>query len=83
MLLRARSKYFFAFALGHTLLFRGLRVRIGMHSGIDSSLDVFKNPSSGRTRYVGRSMAVAKAVCDAAQGGMVLLSQDAFQNVSG
>jgi hypothetical protein len=54
---------------------RGLRVRLGMHSGIHESSDAVFNKTSGRVMYGGLPLATAKAVGDCGQGGMVLLSQ--------
>eukprot|EP00983_Pelagomonas_calceolata_P116788 1160350-Pelagomonas_calceolata.AAC.2 len=36
---------------------------------------------AGRAQYSGPAMAAAKAVVDAAQGGMVLISPETFQQV--
>lgn len=58
------------------LLFRGMRVRMGMHSGLHAATDMAYHPRMARTRYSGVPMAVAKAVSGAAAGGMVLLSSE-------
>ncbi|KAJ9508780.1 hypothetical protein QJQ45_028090 [Haematococcus lacustris] len=60
------------------LVFSGLRVRCGVHTGVESARDVFFNSSCARTQYRGPSLALARAVCDAAQGAQVLLSQACF-----
>lgn len=60
------------------LVFRGLRVRLGLHTGISSAADVIENKVSGRVEYAGVPLALAKAVSDAGHGGMVLLSGDTF-----
>ncbi|KAG2499152.1 hypothetical protein HYH03_002734 [Edaphochlamys debaryana] len=60
---------------GGVLVFRGLRVRIGLHSGITSAQDVSRNATSGRMTYSGYPLRLAKAVSDAAHGGMVLFSE--------
>ncbi|KAJ9510149.1 hypothetical protein QJQ45_015621 [Haematococcus lacustris] len=60
------------------LVFSGLRVRCGVHTGVDSARDVFFNSSCARTQYRGPALALARAVCDAAQGAQVLLSQACF-----
>lgn len=62
---------------GHQLLLlRGIRVRMGIASGANAA-DVSTSPADGRTRYGGRLLATARALCYAASGGMVLLSDDA------
>ncbi|KAG2486621.1 hypothetical protein HYH03_014678 [Edaphochlamys debaryana] len=56
------------------LLLAGLRVRMGVHSGIRLASDVGYSSVMQRYHYAGRPMAAAKAVAGAASGGMVLLS---------
>lgn len=56
------------------LAFRGLRVRMGLHSGISKASDVADNRASARTVYGGACAGVVRCVSDCAQGGMVLLS---------
>ncbi|KAL6751778.1 hypothetical protein V8C86DRAFT_3029931 [Haematococcus lacustris] len=63
---------------GSALIFRGLRVRMGMHTGITDPADVVFEPVSGRTIYTGPCMELARAVSDAAPGGGLLLSAEAF-----
>ncbi|KAJ9532991.1 hypothetical protein QJQ45_018077 [Haematococcus lacustris] len=66
----------------HTrLVFRGLRVRVGLHSGVYEGSDALLNKTTGRMQYGGRPLAMAKAVGDVGQGGMVLLSQSAFEQL--
>ncbi|KAL6754411.1 nucleotide cyclase [Haematococcus lacustris] len=66
----------------HTrLVFRGLRVRVGLHSGVHEGSDALLNKTTGRMQYGGRPLAMAKAVGDVGQGGMVLLSQSAFEQL--
>ncbi|KXZ46692.1 hypothetical protein GPECTOR_41g656 [Gonium pectorale] len=57
------------------LLYRGLRVRMGMHSGVASEAEVQYNRASGRVVYPGRSLQLAKAVSDAGRGGQTTLTQ--------
>ncbi|KAL6747219.1 hypothetical protein V8C86DRAFT_3148514 [Haematococcus lacustris] len=63
------------------LVFRGLRVRVGLHSGVHEGSDALLNKTTGRMQYGGRPLAMAKAVGDVGQGGMVLLSQAAFEQL--
>ncbi|KAG2496557.1 hypothetical protein HYH03_005380 [Edaphochlamys debaryana] len=53
-----------------TLVFRGLRVRMGVHCG---ATEVCRNATSGRLVY-GQAMQVARAVSDAGAGGLTLLT---------
>ncbi|KAG2481897.1 hypothetical protein HYH03_019141 [Edaphochlamys debaryana] len=63
-----------AAGLAHsTVLFRGLRVRMGMHCGLGEA-EVSDNKASGRITYPGRALQMAKAVSDAGRGGHVTLS---------
>ncbi|KAG1664272.1 hypothetical protein FOA52_009774 [Chlamydomonas sp. UWO 241] len=62
------------------VVFRGLRVRVGMHSGV-AKTDVERNTTAGRMFFTGMPLALAKAVGDAGAGGMVLLTQDAFERL--
>ncbi|KAF5830917.1 hypothetical protein DUNSADRAFT_13849 [Dunaliella salina] len=66
---------------GQLLVLRGLRVRMGMASGVERQEDVHLNSAQGRVQYSGPAMAAAKAVVDAAQGGMVLISPETFQQI--
>ncbi|GFH27984.1 guanylate cyclase domain-containing protein, partial [Haematococcus lacustris] len=60
------------------LVFSGLRIRCGVHTGVSSAQDVSYNTSSARMQYSGAPLALARAVCDAAQGAQILLSQACF-----
>ncbi|KAG2490411.1 hypothetical protein HYH03_011211 [Edaphochlamys debaryana] len=60
------------------LMFRGLRVRIGMASGVPSAHDVNYVSGEARMHYSGPCMRLARAVQDAAAGGQVLLSDSTF-----
>lgn len=59
----------------------GLRVRMGMHSG--RPLPPTKHEITGRSRYAGRSVAIAKAVEDLCHGGQILLSGASFSQING
>jgi len=63
------------------LVLRGLRVRMGAASGLERQEDVQMKGAQGRAQYSGPAMAAAKAVVDAAQGGMVLISPETFQQI--
>ncbi|KAG2501111.1 hypothetical protein HYH03_000929 [Edaphochlamys debaryana] len=58
---------------GAMILFRGLRVRMGLHSGV-REYEIARNRTSGRFTFSGACIRLAKAVADAAHGGVVLLS---------
>ncbi|KAG2490415.1 hypothetical protein HYH03_011215 [Edaphochlamys debaryana] len=60
------------------VVFRGLRVRIGMASGVPSAHDVNYVSGEARMHYSGPCMRLARAVQDAAAGGQVLLSDSTF-----
>eukprot|EP00198_Chlamydomonas_reinhardtii_P000604 XP_001689939.1 predicted protein [Chlamydomonas reinhardtii] len=64
----------------YLLAFRGMRVRMGLHSGADVS-EVSLNKATGRTQYSGTFMTEAKAVCDSAHGGQVVLSPTVFKQL--
>ncbi|KAG1676531.1 hypothetical protein FOA52_000074 [Chlamydomonas sp. UWO 241] len=63
-----------------TIVFNGLRVRVGMHSGA-SKTDVERNSTAGRHFFTGAPLALAKAVGDAGAGGMVLLTHNTFERL--
>ncbi|KAG1667642.1 hypothetical protein FOA52_004669 [Chlamydomonas sp. UWO 241] len=69
-----------AVAMDQATVFKGLRVRIGMHSGVQT-VDVERNATSGREVFGGVLLAAAKTVGDAGAGGMVLLSQETFKRL--
>lgn len=62
-------------------VFGGLRVRVGLHSGVAQG-DVGFNSTSGRRQYVGDALMETKRVCDAGQGAMVLLSSSCFSQLA-
>ncbi|KAG2494775.1 hypothetical protein HYH03_007019 [Edaphochlamys debaryana] len=55
------------------LVFAGLRVRVGLHSGVQAK-DITYNPATARVTYSGDSLRTAKCVCDCASGGQVIMS---------
>jgi class 3 adenylate cyclase len=60
---------------------RGLRVRMGVHSG--RPLPPTKHEVTGRWRYAGRSVAIAKAVEELCHGGQILVSGSSFSQING
>ena len=60
-------------------VFRGLRVRVGIHSGCAEDVTVHENTK--RVVYGGRVLKVAKAVSDAPCGGQIIMSGDALAAV--
>jgi class 3 adenylate cyclase len=63
------------------LLFRGLRVRIGLHSGLIDPASIKHNPSNGHLQYGGTALSTTMSVCGAGHGGMVLMSGATFSLV--
>ncbi|KAG2488551.1 hypothetical protein HYH03_012870 [Edaphochlamys debaryana] len=61
---------------GGRLLLAGLRVRMGVASGVRLESDVTFSSVMQRTHYGGVPMAIAKAVTSAAAGAMVLISAE-------
>eukprot|EP00899_Mesostigma_viride_P017695 jgi/Mesvir1/25927/Mv25943-RA.2 len=62
-----------------TFLYRGLRVRMGIHIGMPESCTMHAN---GRQHYQGEVVEVTKAIQDAAaSGGQVLVSMPAWQSL--
>lgn len=54
------------------VLFRGLRVRMGVHLG---PADAVPHPTTGRTDYFGTTVNAAARVGDAGHGGQIVVSQ--------
>ncbi len=50
-------------------------MRVGLHSGLSEDDVAASQEGKGRVKYVGRALAMAKAMCDSGHGGMVLLSE--------
>ncbi|EFJ41253.1 hypothetical protein VOLCADRAFT_119755 [Volvox carteri f. nagariensis] len=68
---------------GAQLVFRGLRVRMGMHSGLSETTDMAQlNRTANRMQYTGVGLSMAKAVADCAHGGQVLMSEAAFTQLA-
>lgn len=60
---------------------RGLRVRMGLHSGRPAS--VTKHEVTGRWRYAGPSVAMAKAIEGVCHGGQIILFASSFYLIDG
>ncbi|GLI68045.1 hypothetical protein VaNZ11_012368 [Volvox africanus] len=65
----------------NVLIFRGLRVRMGMHTGISNEADVAYNKAAARMQYSGEILQYGKSVSDAAAGGMILLSDATYRRL--
>ncbi|KAG2494402.1 hypothetical protein HYH03_007454 [Edaphochlamys debaryana] len=62
------------------LVFRGLRVRVGLHSGARASEVVMREQGGAvMTAFVGDFLATTKEVSDCANGGVIVLSGQAFR----
>eukprot|EP00198_Chlamydomonas_reinhardtii_P003654 XP_001692990.1 predicted protein [Chlamydomonas reinhardtii] len=62
-------------AAAAVVLFRGLRVRMGIHTGVAAAAEVTVNAISGRTQYSGDCITWAKHVSDTVHGGMVVFGE--------
>jgi len=60
---------------------KGLRVRMGAHTGRPAH--VTKHEVTGRVRYAGLSVVLAKAIEDVCNGGQILLSAACFSSIDG
>ncbi|KAG2431384.1 hypothetical protein HYH02_013371 [Chlamydomonas schloesseri] len=67
---------------GASLVFKGLRVRMGLHAGVSSASEMSYNRAAARVMYCGPVLRAAKAVSDCAHGGQVVLSASAFRGLS-
>jgi class 3 adenylate cyclase len=63
-------------------VWRGLRVRMGIHSGLSNPMHVTYNKASHRTQYSGNFACTAKTVADAGNGGQIVLSGGAFAQLT-
>ncbi|KAG2434337.1 hypothetical protein HYH02_012357 [Chlamydomonas schloesseri] len=63
------------------LAFRGLRVRVGLHSGVrvNEVVSLGKEAAGAAADYKGDVVQICKEVSDVAMGGMVVLSGSAFR----
>ncbi|CAJ1460724.1 unnamed protein product, partial [Effrenium voratum] len=60
---------------------RGLRVRMGLHSGRPAY--VTKHEVTGRWRYAGPSVAMAKAIEGVCHGGQIIMSASSYHLIDG
>ncbi|KAG2442577.1 hypothetical protein HXX76_002662 [Chlamydomonas incerta] len=60
---------------------RGLRVRMGMHSGLTDPHAISINKASGRTQYTGEFLTVSKCTGDAANGGQIVLTEETYRQL--
>lgn len=60
-------------------LFCGLRIRMGVHSSVAAG--VRRHENTHRIHYTGSAETVAKALCDAANGGQILISGQTLADV--
>ncbi|KAG2448347.1 hypothetical protein HYH02_006929 [Chlamydomonas schloesseri] len=60
---------------------RGLRVRMGMHSGLTDPHAISINKASGRTQYTGEFLTVSKRTSDAANGGQIVLTEETYRQL--
>ncbi|KAG2492217.1 hypothetical protein HYH03_009462 [Edaphochlamys debaryana] len=63
---------------GRPVVLRGLRVRMGLSSGLQDPAHMVFNRVASSVKYYGPLLEAAKAVGDAAPGGGILLSASAF-----
>jgi len=63
------------------LIFRGLRVHMGVHAGIHNPDDIQPAKGEAGAIYSGETIRLARAVCEAAHGGMVLLSEETYKKL--
>lgn len=66
---------------GPSLLYRGLRIRMAMHTGTPES--IMFSVSSRTIEYTGSHFATAKRICDMCRGGQVLMSGQSFHCLHG
>ncbi|GLC57573.1 hypothetical protein PLESTB_001241900 [Pleodorina starrii] len=71
-------------APGAVTVYRGLRIRVGLHAGVHPG-ELARNRASSRITFSGLAVRMAKAVSDAAKytGGMVVLSDTSASQLLG
>ncbi|CCI41570.1 unnamed protein product [Albugo candida] len=65
-------------SLKQTLLFRGLRVRMGVHDAnekVEGKVVIHQHPVTGKTNYMGFSEMIAQEVGDTGYGGQIVVSK--------
>lgn len=63
-------------------IFRGLKVRMGMHCGITEERDIAFDGLTNRAFYSGLPMDLTRAICDCTPGGFAMLSSKAFSRAT-
>ena len=64
------------------LLYRGLRVRIGLHANGAKLSSAARNNASSKVVYAGPAPSLCRTVCDAGEGGATLITGSSFAKVS-
>ncbi|KAK9846166.1 hypothetical protein WJX84_007294, partial [Apatococcus fuscideae] len=62
------------------ILFRGLRVRVGIHTGIPEQ--IVHHPAGGHLQYAGSIITEANAIANLGHGGQVLMSLQSRQSLA-
>lgn len=57
------------------MLFKGLRVRMGVHVGVPK---VARDPMTGRVEYIGPAVNAAARITAMTHGGQIVLSREAY-----
>lgn len=63
------------------LVFRGLRIRMGMHTHTLGEDDVAYNKSTARMMYAGPCLSTARSIVDLCEAGVVMMSEVTFSRL--